>query len=124
MSPEVPAVILKEVFGNVRTRDLLLLLEASPVPVRYSAARAELGFRPEEFQRALSGLQKFVMVQYRAPLEVPAEGSRPPRNAVYLELTMLGKLFASLYHKMNDELIELMEQHHIPQQAISALAEG
>jgi hypothetical protein len=117
--PDVPAPLIKNVFGNEHARALLLLLEGSRTPIRYSHAREQLDLQPEEFRRALKALQDFSMVQYRAP-----RISDAPKNAVFIELSIMGRLFADLWRDMNNGLAKLMAERHIPSDALDAIAEG
>ena len=119
MSAQVPAPIIKHVFGSESARRLLLLLEESAAPVRYSHARQTLNMHPEEFRRALKALQDFSMVQYRAP-RVGDEA----KNAVFLEVSILGRLFAALWREMNNDLAKLMAERHLPSNILDSIAEG
>lgn len=108
--------LMKDVFGNQKTADLLGLLAGAKAPLRYSDARRELALRPQEFQRALNALEAYALVQLRADRKVS------PKNAVFLEATLLGRILAEARAKMDKDVAALAKRHGVPKQALEALA--
>lgn len=107
---------MKDVFGSERASGLLRLLAEAKHGVRYSEARRDLGLRPQEFQRALDTLESYALVELRTASE------SSPRNAVFLEATILGKILAEARMKMEKDVATLARRHGVSRQALETLA--
>lgn len=99
MAVTIPEVLVRGVLGNAHARSLLELLTDRDDPIRYSEARETLSLHPEAFQRALTRLETFALVQIRAPSE---EGAASRRPVVLLEASRRGRKLAEAWRRLQE----------------------
>lgn len=105
----IPRDLVRGVFARKHVHRLLLLLADRDEPVRYSEARDALELHPQQFQRAVEGLERFGLLRIRAPADL----NKPHAERTYyvhLELTVLGEFCAELWDRFEADYDALVEE--------------
>lgn len=107
-----PDGLLREVFGNVHSRDVFMAIGHAKAPVRYSALRQRVGLRPSEFQRAIGRLNHHEVIQRSAARS--ADPAAEVAGQTWFEMTPYGADVFAWWRAASRGFDPIAKRFHVP----------